>query len=118
MAAPGLSATFAADLQGMGILDGADIVASAGNEEALDHAAARRAAEIETYKKMKWTVQQVPSCGGAELTFWKWLAKVFPILRQVARVVYAHPTSAAATERDFSHAGNVVSNQRGRLGLV
>ncbi|CAM9133437.1 unnamed protein product, partial [Phaeothamnion confervicola] len=50
------------------------------------------------------------------LTFWKSLVKEFPILSQVARVVYAHPTSAAAIERDFSDAGNLISNRRGRLG--
>ena len=49
------------------------------------------------------------------LQFWREHAQDFPILSTVARSVLGYPVSAAAIERDFSVAGQLLTSRRSRL---
>ena len=49
------------------------------------------------------------------LSFWKKMHGTYPILSKIAARVFSVPASSAAVEREFSLAGNVVTQKRAKL---
>jgi hypothetical protein len=49
------------------------------------------------------------------LSFWKKMHSSYPILSKVAARVFGVPASSAAVEREFSLAGNIITQKRSKL---
>jgi hypothetical protein len=75
------------------------------------------ALEIEFYKSTKTpdSPEEEEEEEYNPLSFWKKMHSSYPILSKEAARVFGVPTSSAAVEREFSLAGNIITQKRSKL---
>ncbi|CAF3639696.1 unnamed protein product [Rotaria socialis] len=92
---------------------------SAARQDALK--ASSHEAEIELYLKHGTDQVHVSTAAGQQnaeynpLDFWKKKHSSYPIFAKVAARILGVPATSAALEREFSFAGNIITQKRSRL---